>query len=86
MPAQGRGGTKLLADHAAKSASYALALAKHQPVAGSLASHILQHLSHIWGIGLGHHEEFGACQRLEAVQVKAVRLQELHAGAVWDRR
>ncbi len=40
---------------------------------------------HIGGVGLHNHEHLGACERLKAVQVKCVRLQELYTCAAWRR-
>lgn len=40
---------------------------------------------HIGGIGLHNHKHFGACERLKAVQVECVRLQQLYTSAAWRR-
>lgn len=51
------------------------------PEAGCSDIRVFEQDVYIWGARLHNHDHLGACQRLEAVQIKRVRFQQLYARA-----
>ena len=56
------------------------------PEVGYLDIRVFEQDVYIWGARLHNHDHLGACQRLEAVQIKGVRFQQLYACAAQDWR